>query len=65
MWTKHFKPVNSVLPKQVNAASSGSASSLSKFSSWLPEFYQGPPNRLMRYQQYEQMDLDNNMSRWT
>jgi len=62
MWTKHFKPVNSVLPKQVNAASSGSASSLSKFSSWLPEFYQGPPNRLMRYQQYEQMDLDHEVA---
>ena len=61
MWTKHFKPVNSVLPKQVGG-SGGSASAINKFSSWLPEFYQGPPNRLMRYMQYEQMDLDHEVA---
>lgn len=60
-WTKHFKPVNSVLPKQVGGGV-GSASAIDKFSSWLPEFYQGPPNRLMRYMQYEQMDLDHEVS---
>lgn len=60
-WTKHFKPVNSVLPKQVGGGNA-SASAINKFSSWLPEFYQGPPNRLMRYMQYEQMDLDHEVS---
>ncbi len=60
-WTKHFKPVNSVLPKQVSSGQ-GAASAISKFSSWLPEFYQGPPNRLMRYMQYEQMDLDHEVA---
>ena len=60
-WTKHFKPVNSVLPKQVGGGNA-SASAISKFSSWLPEFYQGPPNRLMRYMQYEQMDLDHEVA---
>ena len=61
-WTKHFKPVNSVLPKQVGGNAGASASALSKFSSWLPEFYAGPPNRLMRYMQYEQMDLDHEVA---
>jgi len=61
-WTKFFKPVNSVLPQQASGGSHGGASAMSKFSSWLPEFYQGPPNRLMRYQQYEQMDLDHEVS---
>lgn len=61
-WTKHFRPVNSVLPQQIARNQSGSASAISKFSSWLPEFYQGPPNRLMRYMQYEQMDLDHEVA---
>jgi len=62
-WTKFFKPVNSVLPQQSSpGSSSGGATALNKFSSWLPEFYQGPPNRLMRYMQYEQMDLDHEVS---
>jgi len=57
-WTKFFQPANSVMPVQ-NTGGTSMASSVSKFSSWLPEFYQGPPNRLMRYMQYEQMDLDH------
>src|SRR6056297_345085 len=61
-WTKFFKPVNSVLPDQVRGTSDYGASAVSKFSSWLPEFYQGPPNRLMRYMQYEQMDLDHEVN---
>lgn len=61
-WTKYFKPVNSVLPQQTSANTGYSSTAMSKFSSWLPEFYQGPPNRLMRYMQYEQMDLDHEVS---
>jgi hypothetical protein len=60
-WTKFFKPVNSVLPTQQQGVSHG-ISAVSKFSSWLPEFYAGPPNRLMRYMQYEQMDLDHEVA---
>lgn len=30
----------------------------SKFSSYLPEVYAGPPNRIERYQQYDNMDRD-------
>ena len=61
-WTKYFKPVNSVLPQQTTANTGYSSTAMSKFSSWLPEFYQGPPNRLMRYMQYEQMDLDHEVA---
>ncbi len=61
-WTKYFRPVNSVLPVQNSGSGQYGASAVSKFSSWLPEFYQGPPNRLMRYMQYEQMDLDHEVS---
>lgn len=60
-WTKFFRPVNSALPAQNSSLQPGSAS-VSRFSSWLPEFYQGPPNRLMRYMQYEQMDLDHEVA---
>lgn len=55
-WKKHFRPTNSVLPTQ--RSQEGGRSVLSKFSSWLPETYQGPPNRLQRYAQYDQMDFD-------
>jgi len=61
-WTKYFKPVNSVLPEQLPGTSHYGASAVSSFSSWLPEFYAGPPNRLMRYMQYEQMDLDHEIA---
>lgn len=60
-WKKYFRPVNSVLPVSYDSAGAP-ASSVSKFSSWLPEFYQGPSNRLLRYMQYEQMDLDHEVS---
>ena len=61
-WTKYFRPVNSVLPEQLPGLSHHGTSAISKFSSWLPEFYAGPPNRLMRYMQYEQMDLDHEIN---
>lgn len=60
-WTKYFRPVNSALPAQ-SSGLAPHATSVSRFSSWLPEFYQGPPNRLMRYMQYEQMDLDHEVA---
>lgn len=60
-WKKYFKPVNSVLPAQDRNAIHAT-SMVSKFSTWLPEIYQGPPNRLQRYVQYEQMDLDHEVN---
>jgi hypothetical protein len=57
-WKKYFRPTNSVLPGQGAYGGSGKGV-LNKFSSWLPEVYQGPPNRLQRYAQYDQMDFDH------
>lgn len=56
-WKRHFRPVNSILPTQTASVSGYSASS--KFNSWLPEVYQGPPDRLQRYNIYETMDMDH------
>jgi len=59
-WKKYFKPVANIT---YGASSQSSANaSVSKFSNWLPEVYQGPPNRLQRYVQYEQMDLDHEIN---
>ncbi|XAI94005.1 portal vertex protein [Pseudomonas phage vB_Pa-PAC2] len=61
-WKKHFKPAsNSALPIQTKNTS-GYASAVSKYNTWLPEVYMGPPNRLERYIQYEQMDLDHEVN---
>ena len=67
-WKKYFSavPTQARLTQQFNqqnsdgGASSGSAA---KFSSFLPEVYSGAPNRVERYIQYEQMDLDSEISK--
>lgn len=59
-WTKYFRPVNSTLPTRDSSTNLGS-SSIDKFSSFLPEVYQGPANRLQRYAQYDQMDMDHDV----
>lgn len=64
-WRKHFTPVdNSGLPLNIsgNSPNQGAASSYNEFSSWLPEVYAGSPSRLMRYQQYENMDTDSEIN---
>lgn len=59
-WQKYFKPVNSVLPNSRGGrASSGGSASVNKFNNWLPEIYEGPPDRLQRYSIYETMDYDH------
>lgn len=55
-WKKNFTQVNSVLPKKTSPR--GSNSYVNR-SSWLPEIYQGPPDRLQRYTVYETMDNDH------
>lgn len=60
-WRKHFTPVdNSGLPLNVqsNNADGGAGAAMNRFESWLPEVYAGSPNRLMRYSQYDSMDMD-------
>lgn len=60
-WKKYFRPVNSVMPRGDSGLGAAS-NAINKFSSWLPEYYQGPPHRLLRYQQYDQMDMDHEVS---
>jgi len=55
-WTKYFKNP----PKNVSPISGGNQSNpgYKNYQSSLPEVYVGHPNRVERYNQYEQMDMD-------
>ncbi len=59
-WRKHFT-VYDQSNYRGNAESSMGAFN-NKYSSWLPEVYTGPPNRLERYMQYDQMDQDSEIN---
>jgi hypothetical protein len=52
-WKKHFtryEPNNGVRAKA------------NRWQSWLPEVYSGQPNRVERYVQYDQMDMDSEIN---
>ncbi len=57
-WKKYFKSAN--IPASSSPISGAKAidSSYRNWQSTLPEIYLGHPNRLERYNQYEQMDMD-------
>lgn len=57
-WKKYFKPVNSVLPSS-SISGDNSYATVNKYNNWLPEIYEGPTDRLQRYQIYETMNLDH------
>ena len=57
-WKKHFTVYQFGNTKKVDQT----ASSSSKFGSWLPEVYTGQPNRIERYVQYDQMDIDSEVN---
>jgi len=60
-WRKHFKiwdPAEDLSQTQGRAGAGSSA----KFSSWLQEVYTGQPNRVERYIQYDQMDMDSEVN---
>ena len=59
-WRKHFT-VYDQTNYRGNADSNMGAFN-NKYSSWLPEVYTGPPNRLERYMQYEQLDQDSEIN---
>ena len=66
-WKKYFTTVPSQAKitarlEEINRDSSKTGTS-SKFSSYLPEVYAGAPNRIERYVQYDQMDLDTEINR--
>lgn len=67
-WKKYFSAVPSQtrLNQKLNQSSSSGGSgagSGAKYASYLPEVYSGAPNRVERYVQYEQMDLDSEISK--
>lgn len=66
-WRKYFTTVPSQQQltrklEQMNR-DNGKAGTSSKFSSYLPEVYSGAPNRIERYVQYDQADLDSEINR--
>ena len=61
-WKKYFKTSN--LPSNVSPLGSGRLSDpgYRNYQSQLPEVYTGQPNRVERYNQYEQMDMDSEVN---
>src|SRR6056300_818672 len=57
-WKKHF----TVYQGQGGSSVGMKPSSSSRFQSWLPEVYSGQPNRVERYAQYDQMDMDSEIN---
>ena len=55
-WKKHFTAYNG------QGSTGMKPSSASRFQSWLPEVYSGQPNRVERYAQYDQMDMDSEIN---
>ena len=61
-WKKYFKTYDGLPQRQNTSSQQGSEASNKRYSSWLPEVYQGQPNRVQRYGQYDQMDLDSEVN---
>jgi len=62
-WKKYFKTYDGVARNTTaQPTQQGSEASNKRYSSWLPEVYQGQPNRVARYGQYDQMDLDSEVN---
>jgi hypothetical protein len=52
-WKKHFTRVD---------VGNNSRAKTNRWQSWLPEVYSGEPNRIERYTQYDQMDMDSEVN---
>ena len=61
-WKKYFKTSN--LPSNVSPLGGGRLADpgMRNYQSQLPEVYTGQPNRVERYNQYEQMDMDSEVN---
>lgn len=60
-WKKYFKPANVSNSNSGQAKFSGSQS-LENTRGWLPEYYSGSQDRIVRYAQYDSMDLDHEIN---
>jgi len=63
-WQKHFKiaNLNNVSPISGGNNDSMNSFGVKNYQSSLPEVYVGHPNRIERYNQYEQMDADSEIN---
>ena len=61
-WKKYFKTVNASPLTNVGASSADASAKYSNYSSSLPEVYVGHTNRIERYSQYENMDVDSEVN---
>jgi len=61
-WKKYFKAANTSGQMSVLANQSTPEAKYSNWQSQLPEVYIGHPNRVERYNQYEQMDMDSEVN---
>ena len=61
-WRKYFKTSN--LPSNISPLGNGRLADpgYKNYQSQLPEVYTGQPNRVERYNQYEQMDMDSEVN---
>ena len=60
-WKKYFKAPNTAMVSPISGGQ-GHSPSYRNYQSTLPEVYIGHPNRLERYNQYEQMDMDSEVN---
>jgi len=61
-WKKHFKVVNASPLSNAGPSSSNSDVKFGNYASQLPDVYVGHPNRIERYSQYENMDVDSEIN---
>ena len=61
-WTKHFKTAGTVSAASVLGNGRQSDPAYRNYQSTLPEVYVGHPNRVERYSQYENMDMDSEVN---
>jgi len=61
-WKKYFKAPNTSMAGSMSGATSQGSLTYRNYQSTLPEVYIGHPNRLERYNQYEQMDMDSEVN---
>ena len=54
-WKKHFT-------KYDHSEGNSARAKANRWQSWLPEVYSGQPNRVERYGQYDQMDMDSEIN---
>ena len=61
-WRKHFKIWDPQAEQTNSGPRGGPGAATSKFASWLQDVYTGQPNRVERYVQYDNMDMDSEVN---